>query len=416
LEHLPDLRVLDLSDTAVTDAGLVHVKGLAKLEELELDGTEVTDAGLVHLKGLSNLRKLRLQGTQVTEQGAKKILQALPIEDYYGPEEPEAGGEKTGWGPAVEGVQMRVTEDKFTLAEGGKIDLRVDLRNRGNRDRRIALEHESWELEIDGKWYLPSGGASGFRRELPLATGQTQRNLEVWDWLWENLTTTVQQLPPGKHTLRVARTLPGFGVPRGQSRIRVVSNPVEIEIVPAEGRTGAGTSADVTLSPFTVFSAGGAEEVKAPAVDAGIALDLDSGRTVSVASGPDPGSHQQLGNWLYEHHLEVVVRYERNGYCILGKDVVLKALDADRAKDLTVAELRYALASSGNESERDLEAGILPHGFLQIRLDEKEGLPVTLAFQTAAGNLGLLQIEQPADSPKVLQFRRRMVRIKPGTE
>ena len=87
LEHLPDLRVLDLSRTGITDAGLVHVKGLAKLEELELDGTRVTDAGLAHLMGLTNLKKLRLQNTQVTERGAKEILQALPIEDYYGPPE-----------------------------------------------------------------------------------------------------------------------------------------------------------------------------------------------------------------------------------------------------------------------------------------------------------------------------------------
>jgi len=116
LEHLPHLRVLDLSDTAITDAGLVHVKGLAKLEELELDGTEVTDAGLVHLKGLGNLRKLRLQGTEVTEQGAKEILQALPIEDYYGPEEPKDRGEKTARGPAVEGVRPRIRTNEFDPA------------------------------------------------------------------------------------------------------------------------------------------------------------------------------------------------------------------------------------------------------------------------------------------------------------
>ena len=46
---------VDFHFTDITDAGLVHLKGLSKLETLNLMSTEITDAGLVHLKGLSNL-------------------------------------------------------------------------------------------------------------------------------------------------------------------------------------------------------------------------------------------------------------------------------------------------------------------------------------------------------------------------
>ena len=40
----------------MTDAGLVHLKGLTQLQWLDLAETKVTDAGLVHLKGLTQLQ------------------------------------------------------------------------------------------------------------------------------------------------------------------------------------------------------------------------------------------------------------------------------------------------------------------------------------------------------------------------
>ena len=65
-------------DTKITDAGLVHLKGLTKLKKLRLDGTQVTDAGLEHLTGLASLSELNLAGTRVTETGMIDLKQALP--------------------------------------------------------------------------------------------------------------------------------------------------------------------------------------------------------------------------------------------------------------------------------------------------------------------------------------------------
>ena len=45
---------------------------------VKLNNTKVTDAGLVHLKGLSKLQTLFLQGTKVTDAGVKKLQAALP--------------------------------------------------------------------------------------------------------------------------------------------------------------------------------------------------------------------------------------------------------------------------------------------------------------------------------------------------
>ena len=45
--------------------------------------TQVTDAGLVHLKGLTNLEKLYLNSTHVTDAGATELKKALPKYNIY---------------------------------------------------------------------------------------------------------------------------------------------------------------------------------------------------------------------------------------------------------------------------------------------------------------------------------------------
>ena len=59
-------------ETKVTDAGLVHLKGMTGLEVwLGLSDTKVTDDGLKHLEGFTKLRSLTLHRTQVTEAGVR---------------------------------------------------------------------------------------------------------------------------------------------------------------------------------------------------------------------------------------------------------------------------------------------------------------------------------------------------------
>ncbi len=69
---------VDLSETKVTDAELVHLKELTELQTLDLALTKVTDAGLVYLKGLTKLQTLDLNRTKVTDAGVKKLQAALP--------------------------------------------------------------------------------------------------------------------------------------------------------------------------------------------------------------------------------------------------------------------------------------------------------------------------------------------------
>jgi len=42
--------MLFLNNMQTSDAGLVHLKGLAKLGSVQLNGTQVTDAGVAELK------------------------------------------------------------------------------------------------------------------------------------------------------------------------------------------------------------------------------------------------------------------------------------------------------------------------------------------------------------------------------
>lgn len=76
LSHLEDLYQITLYKTKVTDAGLQHLGTLDRLAYLTLTDTEVSDEGLRHLAGLERLRYVWARSTKVTEQGAAMLREA----------------------------------------------------------------------------------------------------------------------------------------------------------------------------------------------------------------------------------------------------------------------------------------------------------------------------------------------------
>ena len=64
---------VDLDHTRITDAGMVHLKGMPNLQKLSLSYTDITDLGLTHIKGLNNLQSLNLSNTQITDKGLNNI-------------------------------------------------------------------------------------------------------------------------------------------------------------------------------------------------------------------------------------------------------------------------------------------------------------------------------------------------------
>ena len=78
LKEMKQLKRLCLGWTQVDDVGLEVIAGFPQLEILELHQTRVTDAGLVHLRGLKNLRKLSVMYTAVTPQAVDELKKAIP--------------------------------------------------------------------------------------------------------------------------------------------------------------------------------------------------------------------------------------------------------------------------------------------------------------------------------------------------
>jgi beta-lactamase regulating signal transducer with metallopeptidase domain len=170
-----------------------------------------------------------------SNQAAQQIIAA--VKDYRkNPKPPfpaivlESDRDYQFWGNPVDGVQCRLRAEKSTWPQGSIPKLFADLRNRGQQNLRIAIESESWELEIDGQWHKPDNFFSGSRRYLPLGPGQLQRDMEVWLPTVDNLAHQFQALKPGKHTIRIARLFNDPWRP-GDEVLRVVSNPIQIQIV-----------------------------------------------------------------------------------------------------------------------------------------------------------------------------------------
>ncbi|QDU94043.1 hypothetical protein Pla8534_18290 [Lignipirellula cremea] len=68
---------VSLSDTAATDADLVHVCNVEPHSYVYLDGTSVTDEGLKLFAGW-RLLELDLRNTRVTEKGVAKLKRTMP--------------------------------------------------------------------------------------------------------------------------------------------------------------------------------------------------------------------------------------------------------------------------------------------------------------------------------------------------
>ncbi len=80
LAVLPELKSLSLNGTKLTDAALIHLAALPKLQTLSLDGTHITDAGLRYLRRQASLEWLYLNDTTVSDAGLTHLKEL----DYVG--------------------------------------------------------------------------------------------------------------------------------------------------------------------------------------------------------------------------------------------------------------------------------------------------------------------------------------------
>ena len=79
LVDLPSLKSLFLSGPKVTNTGLEHIGKIATLEHISLPLCRaVSNSGLLFLRGLYRLKRLDLRGTSVMEDGLNALQRYLP--------------------------------------------------------------------------------------------------------------------------------------------------------------------------------------------------------------------------------------------------------------------------------------------------------------------------------------------------
>jgi Leucine Rich repeat len=78
LQTLPRLENLTLAGNLITDQGLSRIAQMSSLKVLDLSATEVSDAGLAHIAGMKNLERVDLGATRVTEEGLTQLRMARP--------------------------------------------------------------------------------------------------------------------------------------------------------------------------------------------------------------------------------------------------------------------------------------------------------------------------------------------------
>ncbi|MHC4239096.1 MAG: M56 family metallopeptidase [Planctomycetota bacterium] len=235
IRGLTGLRQLEFHAGRITDTQLPHLEPLKGLWVLNLFGKDISDAGLVHLKDMKSLKFLALGRTQVTPAGIRRLKKALPgciiIPDF-----PDLKAGEADWGEAVEGLQCRLSADKITWKAGEIPTLKADVRNQGTSEFLIYRTQQLCELGIDGQWYRHKEVSA---KSSPFPPGKQYNGIDITlDKRWYSKGAYEPlQLPPGKHIIHVTFVLSDArkgGIEPPPAPVRVVSNPVEIEILPDE--------------------------------------------------------------------------------------------------------------------------------------------------------------------------------------
>lgn len=155
----PQLRVLGLTGTALTDAGVDQVATLAELESLALNDTPITDAGLAKLNRCEKLRRLDVRGTRASADGVVALQKQLPnlkiVSDL----------------PATTLDPTSVVPPKVSLGNGEKPlgrGVRPETAVEGNRYTAKQVEDLRTKVRVatqEGLENLPEGWTKG-RRDL----------------------------------------------------------------------------------------------------------------------------------------------------------------------------------------------------------------------------------------------------------
>ncbi|NIV69494.1 MAG: hypothetical protein GWN41_05060 [Phycisphaerae bacterium] len=200
-------------------------------EAEEAKGTNVLFvSGIVSFRTREQFKKLGITSEPKTD---------LPVEG------------KGGWGEAVEGVQVRLRADKYRWEAEEKPVFKADICNRGELELYVHAADEFCQLEIDGEWHGWSGPWGKIDdKQSRLGHGSQINDISISlakTWVGKK---SVLALTAGVHTVRAA-----FILQRSereyQNVVRVVSNPVEIEVVSAKAKPTMQVEGEVEFKLIT---------------------------------------------------------------------------------------------------------------------------------------------------------------------
>jgi Leucine Rich repeat len=78
VQALPRLEVLTLAGNLITDQGLAQIATMRNLKTIDLEATEITDAGLAYIEGMKRLESVNLAANRVTKPALTQLQMARP--------------------------------------------------------------------------------------------------------------------------------------------------------------------------------------------------------------------------------------------------------------------------------------------------------------------------------------------------
>ena len=136
------------------------------------------------------------------------------------------------------------------------------------------------------------------------------------------------------------------------------------------------------------------------------AINLDGAQQFDLPD-MDGWSHQQRQNWIVANKIDLLADYANNRWALATVNLTLKAIPASKWGTVAFAEVDRVLSRTTPSAQDDIE--ILERGGVCYHILTRDAkVPVTFAFKTSEGNLGVLQVVEFREKPRGLKIRYRL--------
>ena len=304
------------------------------------------------------------------------------------------------WGEATEGVQVRLRADKTIWKVGEVPAFKADVRNLGQRELLINFANWCCELEWDGQVFDQREQTGQARRFGP---AQHYEDLDIalkQPWVNKKTGQPLKFPALGKHTVRVAiicePSEKGALEPPPQP-VRAVSNPIEIEILPADAKPAA-LPGDLSFGPVvnSMLCEWGLVDTPGGPKNTGDVIHFASGHPDKAPAEVIQAKPGDLLAWARKNKVDARAELARFPQGLAGFDLAAQRLPRDQWEAMTAAQALQAADSLRPADETLMTANMAE-------------LPATFLFKTRGGTVGLLQITILGRPKQAVGFRYKLV-------